>query len=73
MEELVKRLNALPRSYYDFVKGISSYCRKKESRLEKVMAFLDANTEATPSDVIEFVSMQDDFFENAAPYHETAV
>ena len=61
-------LNDVPHSYYDFVRGITAYCRKKPQRLEKVMEYMKGHPEASTSDIIEFVSGQEDFFENAAPY-----
>ena len=73
MEELTKRLIAVSDSYYDFVAGIRTYCQKKPERLENVLRYMDDNPGADTSDIIEFVSEQDDFYEDAVPYQESAV
>ena len=64
IEELTKRLNDVPHSYYDFVAGITTYCRKKPQRLEKVIKYMTSHPEADTSDIIEFVSKQEDFYED---------
>ncbi|MBE5854062.1 MAG: hypothetical protein E7297_01745 [Lachnospiraceae bacterium] len=66
MDELVHRLNSIDDSYYDFVCAISAYARKKASRLEAVLSFLKQNPTASSSEVVRFVSEQDDFYEDAA-------
>lgn len=66
MDELVHRLNSIDDSYYDFVCAISAYARKKTSRLEAVLSFLKQNPTASSSEVVRFVSEQDDFYEDAA-------
>ena len=55
MEELVKKLNSIPNSYFAFVAGIVTYAKKKPERLEKVMTFIDSSDSLTPSDVVKFV------------------
>ena len=61
MEELTALLNAIDDSYYDFVSAMINYAAKKPTR---------QNIKNTPnlksSDVVRFVSEQNDFFEDAA-------
>lgn len=63
MEELVKKLNAIPNSYFGFVAGIVGYAKRKPERLQKVMEFLNSSDELTTSDIVKFVTMQPDFHE----------
>ena len=63
MEELVKKLNAIPDSYFGFVAGIVGYAKMKPERLEKVIEFLNSSDELTSSDVVKFVMSQPDFHE----------
>ena len=66
MEELTKMLNNIADSYYDFVLAVTQYAKRKPERLEKVLNYLKDNPNATSSDVVEFVSDQTDFYEDAA-------
>lgn len=66
MEELTRLLNAVSDSYYDFVTAMLKYASKKESRMRILTEYLKENTKATTSDIIFFVSTQEDFFEDAA-------
>ncbi len=66
MEELVTRLKEVEDSYEDFVGAISQYARKKSSRLKAVLEYMNSNPDANSSDIIYFVSSQEDFFEDAA-------
>ncbi len=70
IRELTKMLNDVPHSYYDFVAGITTYCRKKPQRLEKVIKYMKSHPEADTSDIIEFVSEQEDFYEDTVRYNE---
>ena len=72
MEELVKKLNAIPNSYFGFVAGIVTYTKKKPERLQKVMNFIDASDNLTPSDVVKFVMSQPDFHEDGLGLKEIA-
>ena len=63
MEELYKKLNAIPNSYFGFVMGIVSYAKKKPERLQKVLDFIDNSDGITSSDVVKFVMDQPDFHE----------
>ncbi|MBR3103700.1 MAG: hypothetical protein IKQ27_12965 [Lachnospiraceae bacterium] len=66
MEELLYRLNRVEDSYYDFVSAMARYAEKKPERLNKLLMFIKDNPTAKSSDIIEFVSDQADFFEDAA-------
>ena len=66
MEEITIRLNNVPDTYYGFVAGVLSYVRKKESRLKAVEKYMNDNPSALTSDILEFISSQEDFFEEAA-------
>ncbi|MBO4390806.1 MAG: hypothetical protein J5825_08110 [Lachnospiraceae bacterium] len=67
MQELTIRLNSVPDSYYDFIEAVLTYVKKKTSRLNTVTAFLDEHPAANTSEILEFISNQDDFYEDAAP------
>lgn len=54
-------------SYYAFVVGTLVYAKKKQSRLEAVIAYLENNPDAMSSDVVGFISDQPDFYEDAVP------
>ena len=64
MEELVKKLHAIPDSYFGFVAGIATYAKKKPERLQKILKFIDTSAELTTSDVVKFVMTQTDFHEH---------
>ena len=66
MEELTALLNKVEDSYYDFVLGITQYCKKKTSRLEAVLKFMKEHPGAKSSDIVYFVSTQPDFMEDAS-------
>lgn len=62
--ELTDRLMRVRDSYDDFVVGVLVYVKKKSSRLKAVNAFIDSNPMAFSSDIISFISTQDDFYED---------
>lgn len=64
MEELIKKLNEIPNTYFGFVAGISAYARKTPERLKTVLEFIDNSDALTTSDVIEFVMRQPDFHDD---------
>ena len=66
MEELTALLNGIEDSYFDFVLAMQQYARKKPSRLETLINYMKNNPNAKSSDVINFVSEQPDFYEDAA-------
>ena len=66
MDELAVRLNVVEDTYYGFVVAVLNYAKKKKSRLNAVKAFLDNNPSALSSDILKFISGQDDFYDDAA-------
>ena len=66
MTEFTIRLNEVADSYYGFVAAVLTYVKKKSSRYERVNEFMNNNPEALSSDILEFISNQDDFYEDAA-------
>lgn len=72
MEEFTIRLSNVSDSYYGFVAGVLNYVKKKESRFKAVSEYMDNNPDALTSDILDFISNQDDFFEDAA-YDNSAV
>ena len=64
MDELIKRLNRIPGSYYGFVVGIETYAKKNPERLKRIMEFIDSNDNLTPSDIVKFVMDQPDFHDD---------
>ena len=73
MDVFAIRLNNVADSYYGFVVAVLTYVKNKESRLEMVEDFMDNNPAALSSDILEFISEQDDFYEDAAYAHADAV
>nr|WP_027872334.1 hypothetical protein [[Eubacterium] cellulosolvens] len=67
METLVRRLYHVSDAYEGFVAAVRAYAEKKPSRRKAVEAFLDENPHARSSDILGFISEQDDFYEDAAP------
>ena len=66
MEEFTIRLSNVKDSYYGFIVAVLSYVKKKTSRLEAVKAFMDEHPEALSSDILEFISDQEDIYEDVA-------
>lgn len=65
MEKFTIRLNNVEDAYFSFVVSVLTYVKKKQSRLEAVETFMNENPSALTSDILEFISKQDDFFEDA--------
>lgn len=65
MEEFTIMLNNIDGSYYGFVVAVLSYVKKKQSRFDTVKKFIEDNKNATTSDILLFISQQDDFFEDS--------
>lgn len=63
MDELATLLKGIEDTYYDFELAILQYAKKKQTRLSTVLTYIKNHPEAKTSDVIEFISEQDDFFE----------
>lgn len=73
METFAIKLNNVADSYYGFVVAVLTYVNNKKSRLELVERFMNNNPSALSSDILEFISEQDDFYEDAAYAHADAV
>lgn len=73
MEEFAIRINNVADSYYGFVVAVLTYVKNKESRLEVVENYMNNNPSALSSDILEFISSQDDFYEDAAYTQANAV
>ena len=66
MKKFTIRLNNVKDSYYSFVVAVLTYVKNKPSRLPIVEKFLDEHSDASTSDILEFISDQPDFYEDAA-------
>jgi len=66
MEAFTVRLNNIEDSYYGFVAAVLTYVKNNPARLEIVNDYLDKNPRALSSDILEFISSQADFYEDAA-------
>ncbi len=66
MEEFRIKLNNVADSYYGFVVAVLTYVKNKESRLEVVERFMEDNPSALSSDILSFISAQEDFYEDAS-------
>ena len=73
METLAIKLNNVADSYYGFIVAVMTYVKNKWSRLEIVERYIDDNPSALSSDILEFISNQDDFYEDAAYAHVDTV
>ena len=66
MNELTIRLKNVADSYHGFVAAVLTYVKNKESRLAVVEDYLNSNPSALSADILEFISEQNDFYEDAA-------
>ena len=64
--ELTALLNAIDDSYYDFVSAMINYAAKKPTRQKLLVDYIKNTPNLKSSDVVRFVSEQNDFFEDAA-------
>lgn len=65
MEQFTMRLNNIEDSYYGFIAAVLTYVKNKPSRLNAVNEYLDSHPKAMTSDILEFISNQDDFYEDS--------
>lgn len=65
MEELTALLNAIDDSYYDFVSAMINYAAKT-NKTKLLVDYIKNTPNLKSSDVVRFVSEQNDFFEDAA-------
>lgn len=73
MEELEIKLNNVVDSYYGFVVAVLTYVKNKRTRLEVVENYMNNNPSALSSDILEFISEQDDFYEDITYSHADAI
>ena len=73
MLRLKERLDRVSDTYDGFKAVMISYAKKKPERYRKLMDYLDQNPDAESSDILWFVSSQDDFYEDAAPREEHGI
>ena len=66
MEQFAIKLSNIKGSYYSFVVAVLGYVKKKESRFDIVNKYIDENPDALTSDILDFISKQDDFYEDAS-------
>lgn len=65
MEDFTVMLNNIEDSYYGFVAAVLIYVKKKQTRFDKVKEYIENNPTALSSDILAFISDQDDFYEDA--------
>lgn len=73
MEQFTIKLNNVADSYYGFVVAVLTYVKKKEARLLAVEKYMLEHPAALSADILEFISSQDDFYEDAAYAQEEVV
>lgn len=61
MKRLIKRIKEIPDSYDDFVLGVINYAKQQPEHVSLLHRLLDANTNISSSDIIEFIYNQPDF------------
>ena len=66
MTELTEKLNQIPDTYHGFIVAVQNYVKKSPERLAIVSDYLNTHPEALTSDVLEFISNQPDFYDDAA-------
>lgn len=67
MEKMEEMLLDVSDSYEGFVKAVLNYVDKSEKRYKVVSDYLSGNPEALSSDILEFISNQEDFYDDAIP------
>lgn len=73
MNELKRMLNNVNDSYYDFVVAVLTYANKKEARTTSIKKFIADNPNATTSEILSFISEQNDFWEDNISVPEITV
>lgn len=61
---LENKLYEVPDTYPGFVIAVLNYVSRKIGRVDVVLKFIDENKTANTSDVLEFISNQEDFWED---------
>lgn len=63
LEEMEEILLGVSDSYEGFIKAVLNYVEKNNKRFETVSEYLVENPEALSADILEFISDQDDFYD----------
>ena len=63
LEEMEEILLGVNDSYEGFIKAVLNYVEKNDKRFETVSEYLVENPEALSADILEFISDQDDFYD----------
>lgn len=66
MERFTTKLNNVVDSYHGFVVAVLAYVKNNKSRIKVVENFINNNPSAQSSDILEFISEQNDFYNDAA-------
>ena len=66
MEKFTIRINNIKDAYYGFTVAVLTYVKNKPSRLEVIEKYLDEHPDTCASDVLMFISDQEDFYEDSA-------
>lgn len=64
IEEMTKRLISVSDSYNGFIVAVQNYVRRSETRYAVVQKYLEDHPEAVSSDILEFISNQEDFYDD---------
>ena len=64
MNQLIDRLNNVPDAYFEFIDSVIRYVKKKTSRFDVVMNYLNSSNDLLSSDILLFIAKQPDFFED---------
>ena len=64
MNQLIDKLNNVPDAYFEFIDSVIRYVKKKTSRFDVVMNYLNSSNDLLSSDILLFIAKQPDFFED---------
>lgn len=73
VDSLMEMLEAVPRTYFDFVVTVLSYIKNDKSKLQLVSDYIDSHPDDTPSDILGFLLRQPDFLDSDEETEDTAV
>ena len=62
MIELVRRLQGISDSYFEFVVGVLAYAYNDSSRMTRVLDYINGNENRKSSDILDFICSQPDFY-----------
>ena len=63
---LENKLYEVTDTYYGFIKGVLNYVSRRIGRVDVVLDYMNNHKDAKTSDILEFISNQDDFYEDGA-------